>query len=230
MREKSPCVETRVGAPPNVSRNRIRYRINRMVMGRPRSAHARSAVSTSAGTLRTVSARQHRSPSESARPPGKERIAPASSASAALSGSMATPAAPSNWRKRATSMRESTSLPTTSARFAAPRTVPAISFATRSPPGSLCMSASTAEASRTVIPQRQRVGAQRAIPQRMNATPGHRRPARATLRLRPADVPRRAAAQPYVGAVDRRGPVLAPPVPLPESPGDPADPSQVWHP
>src|SRR5665647_2484813 len=62
-------------------------------MGRSSSAHARSAVSTSAGTLRTVSARQQRSPNDNAPPPPRERSAPASSASAALSGATVTPAA-----------------------------------------------------------------------------------------------------------------------------------------
>lgn len=59
------------------------YRISRTRIGRSTSAHARSAVSTSAGTLRTVKAKQQRSPSGSARPPSRARMAPANSASSA---------------------------------------------------------------------------------------------------------------------------------------------------
>ena len=62
-------------------------------MGRSRSAHARSAVKTSAGVLRTVRARQQRSPNDSAGPPAIARIAPASSASSSRTGSIVTPAA-----------------------------------------------------------------------------------------------------------------------------------------
>ena len=92
------------------------------LMGRSSSTQARSAVSTSAGLLRTVRARQQRSPRDRARAPSIERIAPASSASMAVSGSTVTPAAPSNCRSRPTSKCGST-IPTTSAKLAAPRTV-----------------------------------------------------------------------------------------------------------
>jgi len=50
-------------------------------MGRSSFDHARSAVSTSAGLLHTVKARQQRSPNDNPRPPASDRIAPASSAS-----------------------------------------------------------------------------------------------------------------------------------------------------
>jgi len=60
-------------------------------MGRSSWDHAQSAVSTSAGVLRTVKARQQRSPNDNPRPPGRDRSAPASSASASVNGSIVTP-------------------------------------------------------------------------------------------------------------------------------------------
>jgi hypothetical protein len=87
-------------------------------MGRSRSAHARSAVSASGGMLRNVSARRRRSPSDSDRPPSRDRNATANSASFSESASIVTPAAARSSRTR--SISASTSLPTTSARFAAP--------------------------------------------------------------------------------------------------------------
>jgi len=53
-------------------------------IGRSSSAQTRSAVRTSGGSVRTVSARQHRSPRDRARPPPREHHAPASSASSAV--------------------------------------------------------------------------------------------------------------------------------------------------
>lgn len=95
------------------SRGRIRYRIRRTRMGRSSLAHARSAVRTSAGSLRTVNARQHRPPSERFLPPPSDRIAPASSASFSKTGSMVTPAAASSPLTRRTSTPTSTSFPIT---------------------------------------------------------------------------------------------------------------------
>lgn len=98
-------------------RGRIGYRTRRTRTGRSRSAHARSAVRTSAGSLRTVSARQHRSPSDRLVPPSSERIAPANSASSWRTGSMPTPLAASNPPTRLTSTPASTNFPITSARL-----------------------------------------------------------------------------------------------------------------
>ena len=50
---------------PTVSVSGFDYRMSRTRMGRSSSVHARSAVRTSAGVIRVVRARQHRSPSES---------------------------------------------------------------------------------------------------------------------------------------------------------------------
>jgi hypothetical protein len=80
-------VATARGLGGHGQRGRVSYRIRRTRMGRLRSTHARSAVSTPAGVLRTANARQQRSPSESVRPPSRERIAPANSASSARTGS-----------------------------------------------------------------------------------------------------------------------------------------------
>ena len=44
-------------------------------MGRSSWDHARSAVRTSGGVLRTVKARQQRSPNDNPRPPARDRIA-----------------------------------------------------------------------------------------------------------------------------------------------------------
>ena len=74
-------------------------------MGRSSRDHARSAVSTSAGVLRTVKARQQQSPNDNPRPPAMDRIAPASSASASVNGSIVTPAAASNSRIRRNRVR-----------------------------------------------------------------------------------------------------------------------------
>ena len=65
-------------------------------MGRSSWDHAPAAVRTSGGVLRTVKARQQRSPNDNRRPPARDRIAPASSASASVNGSIVTPAAASN--------------------------------------------------------------------------------------------------------------------------------------
>ena len=141
-----------------------------------------------------------------------------------------TPAALSSSRRGVTSIAASTSLPTTSARFTAPRTPPASSSATRSLPGSSWISASTADASRTVIRWQQRVGARRATPRRTSATPVPDGPTRAIARPHPVDAAARVAARPGAGAADRREPVPTPPEPPPGSPGDLADPSPLWHP
>jgi len=112
------------------------YRSSRTRIGRSRSVHARSAVRTSGGVLRNVRARQHRSPSDNTRPPAKDRMAPANSASISSTGSIVTPAAASNSRTRLTSRSASTSLPMTSARFTAPKVAELSSAATSSAPGS----------------------------------------------------------------------------------------------
>ena len=77
-----------------------------MATGRSRSAHSPPPVKTSGGRLRTVSAKQQRSPTESERPPGRERIAPASSASFSRNGSNVTPAAPTGSATTASSAHQ----------------------------------------------------------------------------------------------------------------------------
>lgn len=119
-----------------LSRAGILYRSSRTRIGRSRSVHARSAVRTSGGVLRNVRARQQRSPNDNTRPPAKDRMAPANSASISSTGSIVTPAAASNSRTRLTSRSASTSLPMTSARFAAPKVAELSSAATSSAPGS----------------------------------------------------------------------------------------------
>src|SRR5664280_1837701 len=126
------------------------YRRSRTRTGKSSGTHARSAVSTTAGTLRMAKARQQRSPRDSLRPPSIERRAPASSPSAAVTGSMVTPAVTRSSRTRPGSMPASTSFPITSARLAAPSAASGSAAATSSAPGSSWTSASTAEASSTV--------------------------------------------------------------------------------
>lgn len=196
---------------------RILYRIRRTRMGRSRSAHARSAVKTSAGLLRTVNARQHRSPSERFLPPSSDRIAPASSASSSRTGSMVTPAAARRPRTRRTSTPTSTSFPITSARLAAPSDAEPSSAATKSAPGSSCTRARTAEASRTVtLPSMPPGGARSAVRQPANAAWGPQMPILGVPPLRPPAVRVRLVDLRRGGATGRRGQVRAWSAPRPE--------------
>ena len=207
------------------------YRINRTVIGRSRSAHARSAVSTSAGTLRTVSARQHRSPRDSARPPGSERNAPASSASVRVQrfdrdaggAEQLAQAGDVDARRQPACRQPPPDSPPRGRRRRSPRRPGRCR-------GSSWISASTADASRTVIRWQQRVGARRATPRRTSATPVPAgQPAqfrdRVLLTLQHEPRPGQVQVQPIAGNQSQRLPG-----PPPGSPGDLADPSPLWHP
>lgn len=122
-RAREPTAALAVSRAPAAARHRRGDRSATGALeraGRSSSARSRSAVSTSAGTLRTASARQHRSPNDSVRPPRSERLAPANSSSCSGRGSMLTAAARS-WHARVTSTSTSTSVPMTPARLTVPK-------------------------------------------------------------------------------------------------------------
>jgi len=206
------------------------YRTSRTRIGRSSSAHARSAVSTSGGSLRTVRARQQRSPRESERPPDNERMAPASSASCSSTGAIVTPAAARSSRTRTTSISASTSLLMTSARFAAPRIPESRLAATRSAPGSSCTRARIADASRTVIRSGQRGGVRLTahrlgialwvVPRRVGAA----------RRRHPAGVRAPTVGRIDVDAADRPGSTRVLSAPPRGSPGGPVSQARAWHP
>jgi hypothetical protein len=222
-----PVAVTGMRLPALIARG---YLSNRTWIGRSSSAHARSAVSTSGGSLRTVRARQQRSPRESERPPGNERMAPANSASCSRTGAIVTPAAARSSRTRTTSISASTSLPMTSARFAAPRTPESRLAATRSAPGSSCTRARIADASRTVIRLWQRDGARLTVHRRGIALWVVLRRVGVTQRWHPAGVRAPIVDRIDGGAADRPGSARAQPAPRRVSPSGPASRARVWHP
>lgn len=180
-------------------------------MGRSRSAQARSAVKTSADSLRTVRARQQRSLSERLVPAFSDRIAPANSASSSRTGSITTPAEVSNSRTRLASTPVSTNFPITSARFAAPNDAEGSSAATVSAPGSSCRSARMADASRTVTRLLKPLGgARQEVHRRASALRELLMPIRVTRLLRPAAVRARPVDQQVAHATGHRAQVRAP--------------------
>jgi len=206
------------------------YRSSRTRIGRSSTAHARSAVSTSGGSLRIVRARQQRSPRESERPPDNERMAPASSASCSRTGAIVTPAAARSSRTRTTSISASTSLPMTSARFAAPRIPESRLAATRSAPGSSCTRARMADASRTVIRSGQQGGARLTVHRRGIALWVVPRRVGVARRRHPAGVRAPIVGRIDVGAADRPGSTRVPSAPRRVSPGGLVSRARGWHP